>query len=425
MSPADDSNPAESAAAAPAKPSSRGWAAFRHRDFTVYWASQLCAQVAMQMQMVAIGWQLYELTRRPLDLGLVGLAEFLPAPLLVLLTGHVADRFERRRIVQIGNGAQTVGALLLLTLALHGLTSPWPIFAVAFLVGAAKAFNAPAGRAMLPNLVPVQDLANAVAWRSTSMQAAFVGGPALGGVLYILGPQVVNGTAACLLLTATLIMSGLRPRPAAQGGEPPSWSSVLAGITLIWRRPVLLGAISLDLFAVLFGGAVALLPIYARDILAVGPEGLGLLRSAPAAGAVVTALLLTHHPVTRQVGRTLFLVVAIFGAGTILFGLSTHFLLSLAALAVLGGADVVSVFIRSTIVPLATPDTMRGRVTAVEMVFIGASNELGAFESGVAAALLGTVPAVVFGGIATLVICALWIRLFPQLYRVDRLDQPL
>jgi MFS family permease len=403
----------------------RGWAAFRHRDFTVYWASSLCAQVAMQMQMVAIGWQLYDLTRRPLDLGLVGLAEFLPAPLLVLLTGHVADRFERRRIVQIGNGVQTLGALLLLFLALHGLSGPWPIFAVALLIGGAKAFNAPAGRAMLPNLVPLADLANAVAWRSTSMQAAFVGGPAVGGLLYVLGPQAVYGSAAALLLAATLILLAMQRRPAAERMEPPSWASVLAGILLIFRRPVLLGAISLDLFAVLFGGAVALLPVYARDILMVGPQGLGLLRSAPAVGAVVMALVLTHHPVTRRVGRTLFLVVAIFGAGTILFGLSTIFWLSLAALAVLGAADMVSVFIRSTIVPLATPDDMRGRVTAVEMVFIGASNELGAFESGVAAALLGTVPAVVFGGVATLVIAGLWVRLFPQLYRVDRLDHPL
>ncbi len=422
MSDADENPAPDSAAAASAR---SGWAAFRHRDFTVYWLSSLFGQVAMQMQMVAIGWQVYDLTRNPLDLGLVGLAEFLPAPFLVLLTGHVADRFERRVIVTIGYAGQAACALLLLYLALAGLDRVWPIFAVALLLGTARAFSAPASRAMTPSLVPLATLANAIAWRSAAMQGAFVGGPALGGLLYVAGPDVVYGTAAALLLTATLIMLAMRRRPPAARPEPPSWTSVIAGFTFIWSKPVLLGVISLDLFAVLFGGAVALLPIYARDILLVGPVGLGILRSAPAVGAVVMALVLAHRPLDRHAGRTMFAVVALFGLGTIVFGLSTSFWLSLAALIVLGGADMVSVFIRSTLVPLATPDAMRGRVTAVEMVFIGASNELGAFESGVAAALLGTVPAVVFGGLATLAVVALWMRWFPELYRVDRLDQTL
>jgi MFS family permease len=406
-------------------PRADGWAAFRHRDFTLYWLSSLLAQVAAQMQMVAIGWQLYDLTRSPLDLGLVGLAEFLPAPLLVLLTGHVADRFERRNVVQLGYVLQMVCALLLLHLTVTGLSRAWPIFGLAFLVGVAKSFNAPANRAMLPNLVPVADLANAATWRSISIQGAFVGGPALGGLLYAVSPPAVYAVAALLLLLAIAIMLPMRRHTVSAPTEPAGWPSVLGGIFLIWRKPVLLGVISLDLFAVLFGGAVALLPIYARDILMVGPEGLGLLRSAPAVGAVVMALFLTRRPVTRRAGRIMFLVVGIFGLFTILFGLSTHFWLSLAALAMLGAADLISVVIRSTLVPLATPDNMRGRVNAVEMVFVGASNELGAFRAGVAAALIGTVPAVVSGGIATLIVVALWIRLFPELYRVERLDEPL
>jgi MFS family permease len=421
----DPDPPREPGPAPAVRPRADGWAAFRHRDFTLYWFSSLLAQVAAQMQMVAIGWQLYDITRSPLDLGLVGLAEFLPAPFLVLLTGHVADRFDRRHVVQLGYALQMACALLLLHLTLTGLSQPWPIFGLAFLGGIAKAFNAPANRAMLPNLVPAGDLANAVTWRSLAIQGAFVGGPALGGLLYAVAPGVVYGVAAVLLLLSMLIMLPMRRRVAERSTESAGWQSVLGGILLIWRKPVLLGVISLDLFAVLFGGAVALLPIYARDILMIGPEGLGLLRSAPAVGAVVVALILTRWPVTRRAGRTMFLAVGLFGLFTVLFGLSTNFWLSLAALALLGAADLISVIVRATLVPLATPDSMRGRVTAVEMVFIGASNELGAFRAGVAAALMGTVAAVVSGGIATLIVVALWIRLFPELYRVERLDEPL
>jgi MFS family permease len=399
----------------------RGIAAFRHRDFALYWLASLAGHMALQMQMVAIGWQVYDLTRNPLDLGLVGLAEFLPAPLLVFLTGHAADRFERRRIVCGGHAVQTLAAVLLLALALRG-TEVWPILAVAVLLGIARAFSAPASRAMTPILVPAAVLPNAVAWRTSAMQASFVGGPALGGLLYAAGAEVVYGAAAVLLLAATLLMLAMGRRPPPLTTEKPGFASIFAGVAFIWRRRLLFGLISLDLFAVLFGGATALLPIYARDILMVGPEGLGVLRAAPAVGAVVVALALARWPVQRAIGRTMFLVVAIFGLGTIVFGVSENFRLSLAALAVLGAADSVSVFIRSTLMPLATPDAMRGRVTAVEMVFIGASNELGAFESGVAAALLGTVPAVVFGGVATLAVVALWIRWFPELYRIDRFD---
>lgn len=402
--------------------STRGFAAFRHRDFAISWAAGLCAQSALQMQMVAIGWQVYDLTRDPLDLGLVGLAEFLPAPLLVFLTGHVADRMERRFIVFCGYAVQMLAAVALLVLTLRGLTQVWPILAVALLLGTARAFSGPASRAMTPLLVPAAVLPNAVAWRSSAMQFAFIGGPAIGGLLYALAPPAVYAVSATLLFLATLLMLAMNRRPVTPPAEKPTLATVFAGAIFIWKKRIVLGVISLDLFAVLFGGATALLPIFARDILMVGPEGLGILRAAPALGAVVVAIVLAVWPVKRAIGRTMFAVVAVFGLGTIVFGLSENFWLSLAALAVLGGADSVSVFIRSTLLPLATPDSMRGRVTAVEMVFIGASNELGAFESGVAAALLGTVPAVIFGGAATLLIVALWIRWFPELYRVNRFE---
>jgi len=402
--------------------STHGFAAFRQRDFAISWVAALAAQSALQMQMVAIGWQVYDLTRDPLDLGLVGLAEFLPAPILVFLTGHVADRVERRFIVFCGYATQMLAALTLFVLALRGLSQVWPILAVALLLGTSRAFSGPASRAMTPLLVPPAVLPNAVAWRTTAMQMSFIGGPAMGGLLYALAPKAVYATSGVLLFVATLLMLAMRRRPVAPTAEKPSLATVFAGVIFIWKKRILLGLISLDLFAVLFGGATALLPVFARDILMVGPQGLGILRAAPAVGAVAVAVALAHWPVKRALGRTMFAVVAVFGAGTIVFGLSGNFWLSLAALAVLGGADSVSVFIRSTLLPLATPDSMRGRVTAVEMVFIGASNELGAFESGVAAALIGTVPAVVFGGAATLLVVALWIRWFPELYRVNRFE---
>jgi len=291
-------------------------------------------------------------------------------------------------------------------------------------MGVTRAFGAPAGRAMLPDLVPLKDMANAIAWRSSGFQVSFVVGPLLGGGLYVLSPVSVYAVAALLLAAAGLLTFAIRKRPAA-AAESPDWTSLLAGIILIRQKPLLLGAISLDLFAVLLGGVTALLPIFARDILEVGAVGLGVLRAAPAVGAIVMAITLAYFPLRSRVGHTLYISVAVFGLATIVFALSADFMLSLISLAVLGAADLVSVFIRSTVVPLATPDQMRGRVTAVEMVFIGASNELGMFESGFVAWLIGTVPAALVGGIGTLLVVLLWIKLFPDLYKVDRLNQRL
>jgi MFS family permease len=405
--------------------SKRGFAAFRHREFSIYWSAQLCQLVAMQMIGVVVGWQVYEISGNPLDLGLIGLAEFLPVPLLVLFAGHASDRFDRRRVIQISDFSRGLVALALLKITYDGASEVWPFYLLALALGVTRAFGAPAGRAMLPDLVPIEHLANAVAWRSSGFQVSFVAGPAVGGLLYALLPVSVYAIAAALLAASVLLMFAMQPRPASATAESPDWTSLVAGILLIKRKPLLLGAISLDLFAVLLGGVTALLPIFARDILSVGPIGLGILRAAPAVGAVIMAVVLAYFPLQRAVGRTLYQSVAIFGLATIFFALSENFALSLAMLAILGAADLVSVFVRSTVVPLATPDAMRGRVTAVEMVFIGASNELGMFESGVVAWLIGTVPAALVGGIGTLLVVLLWIRLFPDLYKVDRLDHRL
>jgi MFS family permease len=405
--------------------SRRGFAAFRHREFRIYWFAQLCELVAMQMMAVVIGWQVYEISGNPLDLGLIGLAEFLPVPLLVLFAGHAADRFERRRVIQISAFGRALVALALLKITYDGAIEVWPFYLLALGMGVTRAFGAPAGRAMLPDLVPIEHLANAVAWRSSGFQVSFVAGPALGGLLYALLPVSAYAVAVALLAAAVLLVFAMQPRPVSPSAESPDWTSLVAGILLIKRKPLLLGAISLDLFAVLLGGVTALLPIFARDILSVGPVGLGILRAAPAVGAVIMAVVLAYFPLQRGVGRALYLSVAIFGLATIFFAISENFALSLAMLAILGAADLVSVFVRSTVVPLATPDNMRGRVTAVEMVFIGASNELGMFESGVVAWLIGAVPAALVGGIGTLLVVALWIRLFPDLYKVDRLDHRL
>jgi MFS family permease len=404
---------------------SSGRAAFRHPAFTRYWAARFLAFVAIMMQSVAIGWQIYDITRDPLSLGLVGLAAFTPAIGLALVTGHVADRVDRRRILVVTYATELAAALLLLALAEAGNVQAWPIYGAIVLYGTARAFAMPAGQALLPNLVPPEHFANAVAWNSSAMQVATIGGPAIGGLIYALGAHVVYLVSASLLLAAVVLMVSV-PRPARAGPArrpPVTWATLLAGIAFIRAKPAILGAISLDLFAVLFGGATALLPIYARDILHVGPLGLGILRSGPAVGAMLTALALTHRPLTRRVGRTMFLCVAGFALSTIVFGLSTVFGLSLAALVVLGACDMVSVFVRQTLVQIATPDEMRGRVSAVNSVFIGASNELGEFESGVTAAWFGTVPAVVIGGLGTLVVCAVWAWRFPELRRIDRLER--
>src|SRR3954463_8977278 len=386
-------------------------------------AARFLATASSEMQAVAVGWQIYGLTGRPLDLGLVGLAQFLPGILLFLVAGHAADRFPRRRILEICYAGFALCSLLLLALSVHGLTSVYPIYAVLLANGVVRAFNGPASQAILPQVVAEEHFPNAVAWGSSIFQGAQVAGPMLGGFVYgfTATPIPVYASAATAYLTALCLMAMVhiigrqRPRGVA------SLSFVLDGLRYIRRNKIILGTISLDLFAVLLGGAVALLPGYAREILHTGAFGLGLLRSGPGIGAVLTAIMVAHYPLRRRVGRTMLWCVAGFGAFTIVFGLSRNFVLSMAALIGVGACDMVSVIVRHTLVQLGTPDEMRGRVSAVNMVFIGASNEVGQFESGVTAQWFGAVPAVLLGGIGTIVVVLLWAKLFPALRRVDEL----
>jgi predicted MFS family arabinose efflux permease len=373
--------------------------------------------MANQMLMVALGWQMYDLTHSAWNLGLVGLFQFVPALALALVAGHVADRHDRRHIVSLALTLQLLAALLLLLATHEHWLSRDLILGVSLLLGVARSFQMTAQQALTPLLVPAAILARAMAFSSSGMQAAIIGGPALGGFLYAAGAGVVYAACAGLfVLAAALVWSARydhKPVPRA----PVTLDTLLAGVRFIRAKPVVLGAISLDLFAVLLGGAVALLPIYARDILHAGPEGLGLLRGAPAMGALLMSLVLARWTITRRAGAILFACVAIFGATTIVFGLSTWFWLSMAALFVNGAADMVSVVVRQTLVQLDTPDEMRGRVSAVNSIFIGASNQLGEFESGATAALFGPVGAVVAGGVGTLVVVGLWMRWFPELRR--------
>lgn len=395
---------------------------FANRDFRLILVSRTVANLALPMLMVAVGWHVYDLTRDPLYLGYVGLSLFLPQILLTLPAGHLADVVDRRLILVVTTALLGICAACLCAFTLFGPGMVAPIFAVLLLYASANSFMRPAATSLVPLVVPKEQLPSAMAWNSSTFQIARTGGPALGGVLYGFGPQVVYGVSAALMLASVLILSGMARRPPRRLSESSGLERLLAGVKFVWRRPILLGAISLDLFAVLLGGATALLPAYARDILAVGPWGLGLLRSAPAVGALCCGLWLAHHPLKRHAGRTMFLCVAGFGAGTILFGLSRFWPLSLLALMAMGACDMVSVYVRQNLVQLNTPDEMRGRVSAVTMIFIGASNELGEFESGVTASWFGTVPAVVLGGVGTLIVVAVWSILFRSLRRVDRLE---
>jgi MFS family permease len=405
------------------KPSSAaGLAALRNRDFACFLAANFLGTMALAMQAVSLGWQIYDLSGSPFQLGLVGLMEFLPPFCLALFTGHIADRFDRRRIVALGLLAETVAAVYLVATILLGRVSVFGILAVAFAFGLARAISTPAQRAMMPTLMPAEDFPSAVAWGSISWQVASIGGPALGGLLYAIDPAVVYAATAAALLASAVAILCVTPRPPREEIERPDLASLLAGVSMIFRHKLLLGAISLDLFAVLFSGAAALLPVFAKDILHVGPVGLGILRSAPGIGAVTTALLLTQWPLRRHVGRRLFLAVGVFGIMAIGFGLSASYWLSFALLLVMGAADNISVYVRGSLVPLATPDRLRGRVVAVESVFIGASNELGAFVAGSGAALLGPVLAVLTGGTLTLGVALVWSALFPSLRSVDRME---
>jgi MFS family permease len=392
------------------------------RAFMQLWFARLFGVAAAQMLMVAIGWQMYELTASAWDLGLVGLAQFAPALLLALPAGHVVDRHHRGRIVALCMAVQVLAAALLLALAASGgYASRGLLLAVSVVLGGVRAFQMPAQQALIPRLVPAELLPRALAFSSAGLQGAVIAGPALGGLIYAAGASATYGVCAALFATAGALCLALRYEHAPPPQEPATLATLLAGVHFVWHHKVVLGAISLDLFAVLFGGATALLPMFAKDILHVGPGGLGLLRSAPAVGALLMSVLLTRWPVRRRTGPLLLAAVAVYGAATLAFGLSTAFVPALLALAVTGAADMVSVVIRQTLVQLETPDAMRGRVSAVNSVFIGASNQLGEFESGATAALLGPVGSVVLGGAGTLLVAALWLRLFPALARRDAL----
>jgi MFS family permease len=394
----------------------------RLRDYRLLWIAVASMSVAGQMADVAVGWQVYAIHRNPLDLGLIGLAEFLPLPLLALPAGTLADRFSRRLVFAISlvlNLAVTAG---LLAVTVGGADNLWPFLALAFANGIAFALGRPAARALPPELVPAELLQSAIAVRSVAAQAAVVGGPALGGLLFALLPELVYAISVALFAVALACVVAMSARATVTRADVGGLESLLGGLRFLRRSPMVLGAITLDLFAVLFGGAVALLPVFARDYLHTGPWGLGLLRSAPAVGALAAGILVANRPLARRAGRTLLVVVAVFGVSIVVFGVSRWFPLSALALAVSGFADMISVNIRSMTTALATPDELRGRVMAVEMVFISASNELGAFESGVAAAALGPVTAVVAGGVFTILLVASWTRFFPALARIDRLE---
>ena len=399
-------------------------AALQERDYARLIAAIVAMGFGREMVLVAVGWQVYAIDRNPLHLGLVGLAEFLPLPLLALPAGALADRLSRKLVFVVSLGFDAAITTGLLLVSIGGAGSLWPFLALSFASGIAAALGNPAARAMPPTLVPLSLLTSALAIRSTVGQATVVSGPALGGLLFAVSPQLVYGSGVVLFLAAAVAVSTIRPRTVEQAPEVAGsrLGGLLAGLRFVRRSPVLLGAISLDLVAVLFGGAVALLPLFARDILDVGPVGLGILRSGPAVGALLAGIILTRRPLRNGAGRTLLVVVGVFGASMVVFGLSRSFALSFLALAVGGFADMISMNIRAAIVALATPDALRGRVNAVDMVFISASNELGAFESGAAAALVGAVPAVVVGGTLTVVAALVWPRLYPAMARIDRLE---
>ena len=396
---------------------------FAHRGYVLYLGTRALSTAGMQVLSVAVGWYVYDLTRDPFALGYVGLAQFLPMFLFVLPAGDLADRVDRRLILMGSYLVQAASAGILLWLAFEEVHEVEAFYAALALFGFGRAFTGPASQSLIPLLVPTAKLSQAIALSSSVFQVMVIGGPAAGGAIYLLGPAAAFGACFVLFLIVAFGLVFVRTirSQAPQTSRLGALARVMEGIAFVRSRPVVLGAISLDLFAVLLGGATALLPIYARDILEVGPEGLGILRSAPGVGAAVIGLILSRYALARHAGRAMFACVALFGLATVVFGLSENFWLSLGALAVLGASDQVSVYVRLTLVQLATPDQMRGRVSSVNMLFINASNELGEFESGITAGWWGAVPAVIVGGLGTLGVVGLWMWLFPQLTRVDRL----
>src|ERR1700730_11850736 len=410
-----------------------GRVAFTHPNFVSYTLARVFIVVALEMQSVAVGWQVYEITKRPLDLGYVGLAQFLPGFALFLFAGHAADLYDRRKLLMWCYGGFALCSALLLAITWRAPQSVHAIYFVLVLLGIVRCFNWPASRALLPQLVPEEHFSNAVAWTASTFQIANIAGPAIGGIAYALfrGPEGVYTIAVAVSILSTILTMRIHPQPTSPEPaspekelaekEPASLRTVLAGFRFIWEKKLILGSISLDMFAVLLGGAVALLPVYARTILHTGPWGLGLLRSAPGVGAALMAIAVAHRPIRRRAGLTMLLSVAAFGVLTIVFGISHSLILSMLALLLVGASDMVSVIIRATLVQVATPDEMRGRVNAVDMLFIGVSNELGEFESGLTAQWFGTVPAVVLGGVGTLLVIATWAWLFPELREADQL----
>jgi MFS family permease len=398
----------------------------QHRPFVLFWLARVSTTAGYQMMALVIGWQLYQLTNSAFDLGLLGLIQFVPAVFLTLLIGHAADRYDRRLIIRIAQGVYALAALVIATALFLHLQTPTLFFCVVFLIGCARAFEVPTGSALVPALVPARLVTRAVGGWTSANQVATITGPAVGGLLYAVSPVAVAALCVALFCASITFVSFIGAKGIAKGPaavrEPPTFASVLAGFKFIGTRRRLLGVITLDLFVVLLGGVTALLPIFARDILAAGPIGLGLLRSAPAAGALITALLLSHYPVERYIGPKMFAVVAIYGVTTIVFGLSTWLPLSMMALALLGAADSLSIVIRFSLVQIETPDAMRGRVSAVNYLFVGSSNTLGEFESGTVAAWLGPIASVLIGGVGSLMIAGIWMLLFPDLRRIDRFE---
>jgi MFS family permease len=398
-------------------------AAFRYPAFLKFQAARFFIVIATEMQAVAVGWQVYEITKRPLDLGLVGLAQFLPGILLFLVSGHVADRFNRRNLLILCDVGFATCFALLLAITLHGAVSIAAVFAVLVLLGVVRSFNGPVSRAMLPHLVPPEHFAGSVAWASSIFQAATILGPILGGLIYAFarGPVAVYACAVAAAGVAMALAFEIPAQEKERARPAANLSTVFDGFRYIWREKLIFGAISLDLFAVLLGGAVALLPVYAREVLNAGPWALGILRSAPGVGAGMMAIAIAHRPLKNRAGATMLWCVAGFGLCTVIFGVSRSFAISLLALFLVGATDMVSVIVRATLIQVKTPDEMRGRVNAVDMIFIGASNELGQFESGITAQWFGAVPAVILGGIGAIAVTGLWAWMFPQLRKVNEL----
>ncbi len=407
-------------AAAGGPPSDR---ALDYRGYRLYWVARFLLVFAIQVLSVSVGWQIYDQTRDPFLLGLVGLVQFLPAPLLVLVTGSVADRYNRRRIMAACMAVEAACAAALLAILHQGSASVWPVYAVLLVFGIARAFMGPAVQSLLANLVPTAALANAIALNSSSFQVATIVGPVAGGLLYGVSSELAYAVSILFFLAGGALTLAIPKPPQRMPAEPVSTEALFAGFRYIWSQPIVLGALSLDMVAVLLGGATALLPVFARDILDVGPWGLGALRSAVGVGALLMSLWLLRNPVRDHAGLTMFAAVAVYGVAIIVFGVSTWVSLSVLALIVMGAADMVSVYVRQTLIQLKTPDELRGRVSAVNMTFIGASNELGEFRAGSMAAAFGAVAAVVVGGVGALATAALWARLFPDLRDVRRLDR--